>query len=148
MCYRMSERGASAHYYGKPVSRKVEHWAPSALWHILYITVQISSLAIQASLVFVSEVRWRLRSEARTGIWWTAVGLVRAEDNARSSPHPSALFRPCLRPSDRVPARFVSSKPSPAVPAASGGGFDVNTTLKIPKQFHKIFFFRLLNFSN
>ena len=30
---------------------------------------------------------------------------------ARSSPHPSALFRPCLRLSERVPARFVTSKP-------------------------------------
>ena len=28
----------------------------------------------------------------------------------RSSPHPSALFRPCLRPFERVPARSVSSK--------------------------------------
>ena len=36
--------------------------------------------------------------------------------NARSSPHPSALFRPCLRPSERAPARSVPSKP--------GGGFD------------------------
>ena len=31
-----------------------------------------------------------------------------------SSPHPSALFRPCLRPSERVPARSVPSKPPPA----------------------------------
>ena len=34
--------------------------------------------------------------------------------HARSSPHPSALFRPCLR-------RSILSKPPPA---ASGGGFD------------------------
>ena len=39
----------------------------------------------------------------------------------RSSPHPSALFQPCLRPSERVPARFVTSKPPPGAP---GGGFD------------------------
>ena len=32
----------------------------------------------------------------------------------RSSPHASALFRPCLRPSERVPARSVPSKPHPA----------------------------------
>ena len=34
--------------------------------------------------------------------------------DARSSQHPAALFRPCLRPSERVPARSVSSKPPPA----------------------------------
>ena len=32
---------------------------------------------------------------------------------------PSALFRPCLRPSERVPARSVPLKPPPAAP---GGG--------------------------
>ena len=37
----------------------------------------------------------------------------------RSSPHPSALFRPCLRPSERVPARSVRSKPPPT---AAGDG--------------------------
>ena len=37
-----------------------------------------------------------------------------AESKARSSPHPSALFRPCLRPSERVPARSVPSKQPPA----------------------------------
>ena len=31
--------------------------------------------------------------------------------DARSSPHPSALLRPRLRPSERVPARSVPSKP-------------------------------------
>ena len=40
---------------------------------------------------------------------------------ARSSPHPSALFRPCLQPSERVTARSVPSKPPPGAP---GGGFD------------------------
>ena len=37
---------------------------------------------------------------------------------ARSSPHPSALFRPCLRSSERVPARSVPSKPPPATGGA------------------------------
>ena len=32
-----------------------------------------------------------------------------------------ALFRPCLRPSERAPARSVPSRPPPA---AAGGGFD------------------------
>ena len=36
---------------------------------------------------------------------------------ARSSPHPSALSRPCLRPSERVPARSVPSKPPPGAAA-------------------------------
>ena len=39
----------------------------------------------------------------------------------RSLPHPSALFRPCLQPSERVPARSVPSKRPPVAP---GGGFD------------------------
>ena len=43
------------------------------------------------------------------------------ESEARSSQHPSALFRRCLRPSERVAARSVPSK-SP--PGALGGGFD------------------------
>ena len=34
----------------------------------------------------------------------------RAASEARSSPHPAALFRPCLRPSERVPAM---SRPVP-----------------------------------
>ena len=38
-----------------------------------------------------------------------------ASTEVRSSPHPSALFRPCLRPSERVPARSVPSKPPPAM---------------------------------
>ena len=38
---------------------------------------------------------------------------------ARSSPHPSALLRPCVRPSERVPASSVPSKPPPV---AAGGG--------------------------
>ena len=42
----------------------------------------------------------------------------------RSSPHPSALVRPCLRPSQRVPARPVPSKPPPAARRRTGGGFD------------------------
>ena len=33
-----------------------------------------------------------------------------AEPQARSSPHPSALLRPCLRPSECVPDRSVLSK--------------------------------------
>ena len=41
--------------------------------------------------------------------------------NARSSPHPSALFRPCLRPSEHVPVRSIPSKPPPA-PAWGGFG--------------------------
>ena len=36
------------------------------------------------------------------------------QSQALSSPHPSALFRPCLRPSERVPARSAPSKPPPA----------------------------------
>ena len=41
--------------------------------------------------------------------------------DARSSPHPSALFRPCLRLSGRVPVRSVPLKP---ISIAAGGGFD------------------------
>ena len=37
------------------------------------------------------------------------------------SPHPSALFRPCLQPSERALARSVPSKPPPG---AAEGGFD------------------------
>ena len=51
-------------------------------------------------------------------------GLQRAQHaqvTCRSSPHPSALLRPCWRPSERVPARSVPSKPPPGAP---GGGFD------------------------
>ena len=40
---------------------------------------------------------------------------------ARTSPHQSALFQPCLRPFERVTARSVQSKPPPA---AAGGAFD------------------------
>ena len=40
---------------------------------------------------------------------------------ARVSPHPSALLRPCLRPSERVSVRSVPSKPPPAAPRC---GFD------------------------
>ena len=43
------------------------------------------------------------------------------QSDARSSPHPSALFRPCLRPSERVPARSVRSKSPPGAPR---GGLD------------------------
>ena len=46
-------------------------------------------------------------------------GSVQPTD-ARSSPHPSALFRPCLRPSERVPARSVPLK---TASSAAGSGF-------------------------
>ena len=49
---------------------------------------------------------------------WSGVGL---RTLLREGLYPSALFRPCLRPSERVPARSVPSKPPPA---AAGGGFD------------------------
>ena len=39
----------------------------------------------------------------------------------RSSPQPSALLQPCLRPSERVAARSVPLKPPPG---AAGGGFE------------------------
>ena len=45
----------------------------------------------------------------------------RAAARARSSPHPSALFRLCLRPAERTPARSVPSKPPPG---AAGCSFD------------------------
>ena len=53
--------------------------------------------------------------------------LVFGEAQARLSPLPSALFRPCLRPSERVTARSVPSKPplqKVAAGAVPGGGFD------------------------
>ena len=44
--------------------------------------------------------------------------MVSAQDSvgsqARSPPHPSALFRPCLQPSERVPASSFLSKSPPA----------------------------------
>ena len=48
---------------------------------------------------------------------WAGAGVRGDWSEARSSPHPSALSRPCLRPSKRVPARSVPSKPPPAAPA-------------------------------
>ena len=57
---------------------------------------------------------------AGSGWKWHAAGSVGVDvasaccPYARFSPHPSALFRPCMRPSERVPARSVPSKPPPA----------------------------------
>ena len=43
------------------------------------------------------------------------------DSKARSSPHPSALLRSCLRLSERVPARTVPSKPPPTAPGGGAG---------------------------
>ena len=66
------------------------------------------------------------------GVPRVGASFVAAPAQARSSPHLSALFRPCSRPSERVPAGSVPWKllPAPleAVAAgaskAAGGGFD------------------------
>ena len=57
---------------------------------------------------------------------------------ARPSPHPSALFQPCLRPSERVPVRSVPSKLLSAAvsgfdaPSAAGSGFDAPSAAFAP----------------
>ena len=53
---------------------------------------------------------------------WSGLTLCPVRSEARSSPHPSALFRPCLRPSERVQARSVV--PSRQTRLLAGGGFD------------------------
>ena len=57
----------------------------------------------------------------RAGLRSFSAVLPYSPSEARSSPHPSAPFPPCLRPSERVPVRSVPSKPPPGGP---GGGFD------------------------
>ena len=54
--------------------------------------------------------------------------LRRRACHARSSPHPSALFRPCLRPSERVPVvRSSRCNPFRPVKTASSGAGAVST---------------------
>ena len=50
----------------------------------------------------------------------------RYRTDARYSPHPSAPCRPCLQPSERVPARSVPSKPPPVAPGAPLGKLDAS----------------------
>ena len=59
------------------------------------------------------DIRLRLRRVRRPRARVAAAAAeTGVSTNARSSPHPSALFRPCLRPSECVPARSVPSKPT------------------------------------
>ena len=60
---------------------------------------------------------WPHKCSARAAVRRTDGGAAAAgrfdQSQTRSSPHPSTLFRPCLRPSERVPVRSVPSKPPP-----------------------------------
>ena len=59
---------------------------------------------------------------------------------ARSSPHPSAPFRPCLRPSERVAARSVPSKPPPGADRAGAtltGAVRTGLEPRVPVQSRK-----------
>ena len=71
--------------------------------HATLVTSQVESHVTAAGSRAV-KVPESPHSGARLGSALPVPDVPGINSQARSSPHPSALFRPCLRPSERVPA--------------------------------------------